>query len=109
VAEHPPIELFIYATFGGIMLGIILGMTRLHMTGRATFVFTMLYYFLFTGLLNIDRVLTGGFEPIHTIGFYRALLFALSAALVVHVIRMQRQKQLRDYMDELRMRDKSTH
>lgn len=99
----PTWELFLYAIIGGAVLGLVLGTTRPHMTGRATIVFTMLYYFLFTGFLNIRRYLVDGdpFDDSALLGFERAFVFGVAATAVVVLFRIGRKRALRMYISDL--------
>jgi len=96
------IDILLYSFAAGVVLGVVLAYTRPHMTGRATFGFMMLYYFLFTGFVNIQRLLFDHPE-LHRIyeGFTRALVFTLSASGTVALLRKRRRRQLVTYMNEL--------
>jgi hypothetical protein len=96
-------ELFLYAAVGGSILGLVLAVTRPHMTGRATIVFTMLYYFLFTGFVNIRRFLVDGdpFDDNALLGFTRAVTFAVAATAVVCAFRIWRRRRLQAYIQKL--------
>ena len=97
------LELTLYAIAGGAVLGLVLGLTRAHMTGRATFLFSMLYYFLFTGFVNIRRWMIDGdpFDDNAAQGFYRALVFAVSATVVIILFRVYRRRKLDAYILDL--------
>lgn len=103
-------DLLIYAVAAGAVLGLILGATRAHMTGKATFIFMMLYYFLFTGLVNVQKWLIDGdpFNDNASLGFWRATLFALGAVIVVEVIRVVKRKKFKQYLSELEEKNNST-
>lgn len=90
----------LWAIIAGVILGMILAMSRPHMTARATFVFMMLYYFLFTGLKNIERLVAGDATAIHP-GLARAMIFAVSAMIVVESYRYIRRKRISKYIEEL--------
>ena len=95
--------LAIYAVVGGFILGLVLAATRAHMTARATLFFTMLYYFLFTGFINAHRFFFDreAFTQASTTGFARALIFALSAAFTVGVIRWYQRRKFKAYLHDL--------
>lgn len=96
-------EYCLYALVGGALLGAILATTRLHMTARATWSFSMLYYVLFTSLVNARRYVIeplGWGDRFHT-NLVRALVFATAAAVVVYLIRRWRHRRVLEYMEDL--------
>ena len=97
------VELFLYAIAGGATLGAILALSRKHMTGTATFSFSMLYYVLFTGFINARRFITDQevFGSHFANGLHRALVFATVAALVVFLVGHYRRRELHKYMRQL--------
>lgn len=96
-------ESLLFGMVGGLSLGVVLALTRSHMTGRATWVFCMLYYVLFMGLLNIHRFFADKalFDQHFTPATTRAVVFATVAALVVYLANKYKRWRLERYMEHI--------
>ena len=96
-------DLVVYAIVGGILGGIVLSLSRKHMTGRATFLFSMLYWLLFTGLVNTERFFFNPetFSSHFYSGMTRALIFATAAGLTVWAARRKGRKRFLDFMGRM--------
>lgn len=97
------LDLALYMVVGGAVFGFIATLARATLTWYGVFLISLLYYFCFTGGVNLARYFNDTdsfYEHVYS-GVERAILFGISAAVVVHVAHQIRRRSLLKYMRKL--------